>query len=131
MTQNATAEPQSALRAQRDPAISRGRPQQRISMDMKTEGICEMCGYHVGVRQKAHILAEGKKTQANVLMLCPTCHVMFDTHVKPKIFKTMIDAGLEGFPESWRKSIYEQAAEASAKALKKKEDTEPPGQPDA
>lgn len=79
-----------------------------------------MCGHHVGVRQRAHILAEGKKTEGNVLMLCPTCHVMFDTHVKPKVFKAMMEAGLTDFPESWRKSIYEQAAEASAEVLAKK-----------
>jgi hypothetical protein len=86
---------------------------------MKSAGICEMCGHHVAVRQKAHILADGKKTENNVLMLCPTCHIMFDTHVKPKVFKAMMEAGLQDFPESWRKSIYEQAAEASANALQK------------
>jgi predicted transcriptional regulator len=80
-----------------------------------------MCGHHVGVRQKAHIMAEEKKTEINVLMLFPTCHIMFDTHLKPKVFKAMIEAGLRGFPESWKKSVYEQAAEASAKALKRDE----------
>jgi len=83
-----------------------------------------MCGHHVGVRQKAHIMAEGGKTENNLLMLCPTCHIMFDTHVKPKVFKSMVDAGMKDFPESWKKSIYEQAAEASAKALKRKRVTE-------
>jgi hypothetical protein len=78
---------------------------------MKSAGICEMCGHHVAVRQKAHIMAEARKTDSNVLMLCPTCHIMFDTHVKPKVFKA-----IAGLPESWKKSIYEQAAEASAKA---------------
>ena len=75
-----------------------------------------MCGHHVGLRQKAHILAEGKKTKDNILMLCPTCHIMFDTHIKPKIFKAMVGARRRSFPESWQKSIYEQAAEASAKS---------------
>jgi hypothetical protein len=83
---------------------------------MKTAGTCEMCGHHVGIRQKAHILAEGKKTKDNILMLCPTCHIMFDTHVKPKLFKAMVGAGLRDFPASWKKSIYEQAAESSAKS---------------
>ncbi len=92
---------------------------------MKTAGICEMCGHHVGVRQKAHILAEGKTTESNLLMLCPTCHIMFDTHVKPKIFRAMIEAGLKDFPRSWSKSIYEQAKEASAKAFKQRKGTEP------
>ncbi len=95
-------------------------------MNTNSAGICEMCGHHVGVRQRAHIMAEGRKAQDNVLMLCPTCHIMFDTHVKPKIFKAMIDAGIKDMPESWKKSIYDQAAEASMKArtLKKKMDTE-------
>lgn len=92
---------------------------------MKSDGVCEMCGHHVGVRQKAHILAEGKKIEDNVLMLCPTCHIMFDTHVKPKIFKAMLAAGLQEFPESWRRSIYEQAAEMSAKALQKNRKMDP------
>jgi hypothetical protein len=48
---------------------------------------------------------------------------MFDIHLKPKVFKAMIEAGLQGFPESWKESIYEQAAKASAKALKRKRDT--------
>ena len=78
-----------------------------------------MCGHNVAIRQKAHIFAEGKKSGANILMLCPTCHLMFDTHVKPKIFKALTEAGVKGFPLSWKKSIYEQAAEASAKAKAK------------
>jgi hypothetical protein len=96
---------------------------------MKSAGICEMCGHHVGVRQKAHIVAEGRKKGNNILMLCPTCHIMFDTHLKPKVFTALLEAGLQDLPESWKKSIYEQAAEASAKALGRnaltREDTEP------
>jgi len=68
-------------------------------------------------------MAEGKKTENNVLMLCPTCHIMFDTHIKPKVFKAIMGAGLQDFPESWKKSIYKQAAEASARALKRKRGT--------
>ena len=86
---------------------------------MKSEGICEMCGHHVAMRQKAHIVAEGKKKDINLLMLCPTCHIMFDTHIKPKVFKAILAAGKE-LPKSWQKSIYIQAKEASAEALKKK-----------
>ena len=74
-------------------------------------------------------MAEGKKTENNLLMLCPTCHIMFDTHVKPKVFKVMMEAGLQGFPESWKKSIYEQAAEASAQALRRKRAAEPAAAP--
>lgn len=88
---------------------------------MRSAGICEMCGHHVGVRQRAHIVAEGRKAGNNLLMLCPTCHIMFDTHVKPKVFMALIDAGFKDLPESWRKSIYEQAAEASALSRERKE----------
>lgn len=86
---------------------------------MKSTGICEMCGHHVAVRQKAHIVAESRKKGNNILMLCSTCHIMFDTHVKPKVFEALLDAGLQALPGSWKKSIYEQAAEASAVALRK------------
>jgi len=59
-----------------------------------SEGLCEMCGHYVSVRQKAHILAEGKKTGENLLMLCPSCHIMFDTHIKPKLFMALRKAGI-------------------------------------
>ena len=84
-----------------------------------SEGLCEMCGNYVSVRQKAHILAEGKKTGENLLMLCPGCHIMFDTHIKPKVFTALKKAGIN-LPFSWEKSIYHQAAEASQKAREKK-----------
>ncbi len=35
-----------------------------------TEGVCEMCGNYVGLRQKAHIVAEELKVKSNLLMLC-------------------------------------------------------------
>lgn len=85
-----------------------------------SEGLCEMCGHFVRIRQKAHIIAEGKKTGDNLLMLCPSCHIMFDTHVKPKVYKSLKQAGCENLPDSWEKSIYQQAAEASLAAKKKK-----------
>jgi hypothetical protein len=84
-----------------------------------SEGLCEMCGNYVSIRQKAHIVAEGKKTGENLLMLCPSCHIMFDTHIKPKVFTALKKAGIT-LPYSWEKSIYHQAAQASQKARKKK-----------
>ncbi len=89
-------------------------------MSKKTsEGFCEMCGNNVEIRQKAHIFAENKKIAGNVLMLCPTCHVRFDTHIKPKVFAAIKNSGLKYLPPSWAKSIYQQAAEASQAARKK------------
>jgi hypothetical protein len=45
---------------------------------------------------------------------------MFDTHIKPKVHKALVEAGVKNLPESWKKSIYQQAAEASLRAKKKK-----------
>ncbi|MGA7874545.1 MAG: hypothetical protein WCA08_02700 [Desulfoferrobacter sp.] len=45
---------------------------------------------------------------------------MFETHIKPKVLKALLEARLKDLPESWRKSLYEQAAEASAVALGRK-----------
>ena len=80
------------------------------------ENICEMCGHHVGILQKAHIVAEELKIKSNLLMLCPTCHVIFDTQLKPKLYKALSEAGYKKLPDSWKKSIYIQAAEKSPRA---------------
>ncbi len=85
-----------------------------------TAGNCELCGHHVSVRQKAHIVAEELKTEPNLLMLCPTYHIMFDTQVKPKVFKALRHAGVRGIPKSWETSIYDQAAAVSQVARSKK-----------
>ena len=79
----------------------------------KTEGICEMCGHSVGIRQRAHIAAEADASKANTLMLCPTCHVVFDTELKPRLYAALVRYGAKNLPASWGSSIYEQAAEAS------------------
>jgi hypothetical protein len=85
-----------------------------------SEGICEMCGHQVGVRQRAYIAAEGKKSGPNLLMLCPSCHIMFDTHLKPKVFKALKELGVKNLPKSWKTSIYDQAAEASKAARRRR-----------
>ncbi len=65
----------------------------------KGEGICELCGHHAEIHQKAHTLAKGKKSGGNLLMLCPTGSVIFDTHVKPKIYKALVEGEGKLFPE--------------------------------
>jgi hypothetical protein len=84
-----------------------------------SKGICEMCGHFVLFRQKAHIFAEGKKKDPNLLMLCPSCHINFDVHLKPKIFKALSLVKNVSLPASWSKSIYEQALDASKKTAAK------------
>lgn len=41
-------------------------------------------------------------------MLCPTCHIMLGTHVKPKLYNALTSSGIE-LSEVWSKSIYEPA----------------------
>jgi hypothetical protein len=101
--------------AKRLPSASRGTlyeiiPRIYYNKDVfmtKSEGICDMCGHFVILRQKAHIIAEGKKDKNNLLMLCPSCHIIFDTHLKPKIFNALKNYGIKDFPISWEKSIYQ------------------------
>jgi len=69
--------------------------------------ICEMCGHSVEILQEAHIVSEKGKSKTNILLLCPTCHLMFDTHLKPRIYKAMLSIGIN-LPKSWEKSIYKQ-----------------------
>lgn len=82
-------------------------------------GCCEMCGTHVDIRQKAHILAEAGTDPGNILALCPSCHVRLDTRLKPRLAAALRRAGVEGLPPSWGTSIYQQAATASAAAREK------------
>jgi len=85
-----------------------------------TDGLCDMCGHYVSMRQKAHIVAEGNKSKENLLMLCPSCHVIFDTKLKPKLFKSLLKNGVRNLPDSWQISIYQQAANASMKTKRRK-----------
>jgi hypothetical protein len=75
-----------------------------------------MCGHHVAIRQRAHIVAEAPKTGANLLLLCPSCHIVLDTKLKPAIRHALQHAGVRNLPKSWGRSIYQQAAIASANA---------------
>ena len=74
----------------------------------------------MAVRQRAHIVAEGPKTGPNLMMLCPTCHVMFDTHIKPKVCKALKNYGVQGLPAAWEISIYEMAGVKAAETMRAK-----------
>lgn len=87
---------------------------------MAPSGICEMCGHHVGLRQKAHIVTEATGARGNLLMLCPTCHVMFNTQLKPKLRAALVKHGVTGMPSSWAQSIYDQAGDALDRVLNRK-----------
>ena len=89
---------------------------------MKSAGICEMSGHQVGLRQKAHIVAGLDSSHENILMLCPSCHVIFDTVLKPKLWVALNKAGVKELPVSWETSIYIQAGAASAEARRTRQD---------
>ena len=85
-------------------------------IDERIEEFCEMCGRFVAIRQDSHIVSEKGRTRTNILKLCPSCHVMFDTRLKPRLYKALKEAGVNNLPESWAKSIYHQAIEAAMKS---------------
>ncbi|RZB29957.1 MAG: hypothetical protein SRB1_02237 [Desulfobacteraceae bacterium Eth-SRB1] len=89
-------------------------------LDERLENFCEMCGNYVAIRQNAHVVAESGRARINMLKLCPSCHVMFDTRLKPRLYEALKNAGVEKLPKSWQKSIYYQAFEASMKSPKRK-----------
>jgi hypothetical protein len=69
--------------------------------DARIEPFCEMCGRHNAFREEAHIIAEWELDWWNNLKLCPTCHRMFDIHLKPRLFAALEVHGAKGLPKSW------------------------------
>ena len=88
-------------------------------LDERLENFYEMCGNYAAIRQNAHIVAEGGRARINMLKLCPSCHVMFDTRLKPRLYEALKNAVVRNLPQSWTKSIYYQAFEASMKSPKR------------
>ena len=87
-------------------------------IDERIEPFCEMCGRFVAIREKAHIVSEKNRARVNILMLCPSCHRMLDTRLKPRLYEALRNYGTKNIPQSWKDSIYHQAFEAS---LRKKQ----------
>ena len=88
--------------------------------DERVEDFCEMCGKFVAVRQNAHIVGESGRGRINILKLCPTCHLMFDTRLKPRLYKALKAAGTTNLPDTWKTSSHHQAMEASLASPKRK-----------
>ena len=90
--------------------------QQELELiDERMEDFCEMCGRFVAIRQDSHVVAEKGRSRINILKLCPSCHVMFDHRLKPRLYEALQAAGVENLPKSWSISIYHQAIEARTK----------------
>jgi hypothetical protein len=88
-------------------------------IDERSEEFCEMCGKYVAIRQGANIVDENDRSRINILKLCPSCHNMFDTRLKPRLHNALKAVGVTNLPESWAKSIHIQAIEASWKSPKR------------
>ncbi len=71
------------------------------AIDERVEPFCEMCGRHVIMREAAHIVAEAGNARVNVLRLCPSCHRIFDSHLKRRIYKALKAYKVKGLPKSW------------------------------
>jgi hypothetical protein len=69
-------------------------------IDERIEPFCEMCGSFVAIREKAHIVAGKGRGRVNILMLCPTCHRMLDTRLKPRLYEALKNYGTKNLPES-------------------------------
>jgi len=86
-----------------------------------SKGICDMCGHFVIFREDAHIIEDMEKN-GNILELCPSCHHMFDHHLKRKIYEAVNKTTEYKLPHLWKKNPYQRAAEKSAEALKQSEE---------
>ena len=94
-------------------------------LDERLDNFCEMCGNYVAIRQDSHIVSESGRARVNILKLCPSCHVMFDTRLKPRLYQALSEYGVKekDLPSSWKKSIYYQAIEAAMKSTKRQKKT--------
>lgn len=75
-----------------------------------------MCGHFVAIRQKTRIVAERDKADPNILLTLPLLSVHARHAAEAKLLWALREYRASGLPESWEKSIYDQAAEASARA---------------
>lgn len=103
-------------KAEMIPEILRGQEHH----DERTTPYCEMCGQYTMLREKAHVCSEGDNCRENILMLCVSCHRMLDVHLKPRLYIALENYGAKNLPTSWKKSIYQQAYDASAKARRRR-----------
>lgn len=58
-------------------------------IDERLEYFCEMCGRYVAIRQDSHVVAEKGRSRINILKLCPSCQVMFDHRLKPRLYEAL------------------------------------------
>jgi len=88
-------------------------------IDERLEEFCEMCGKYVAIRQDSHIVSENVRSRINILKLCPSCHVMLDHRLKPRLYKALQEFGVTNLPKSWSISFHHQAIEERSKSPKR------------
>jgi hypothetical protein len=85
----------------------------KIVRDRKT-GLhypCVMCGITYPAPQAAHIIDEkewkgrhGGDKQINGIPLCPNCHWVFESILRPKLYVALDAFGTRDLPQSWKKN---------------------------
>ena len=73
---------------------------------------CVMCGACYPFPEAAHIIdktewrtsTDGCDRQVNGIPLCPSCHRIFEEHLRPYLFEALEAFGAKGLPESWKQS---------------------------
>ena len=72
---------------------------------------CVMCGRRYPLPDAVHIVdvkewkaRVGSDLQVNGIPLCPNCHRVFDEVLRTYLYRALQAFGVQGLPESWRKS---------------------------
>ena len=72
---------------------------------------CVMCGITYPAPQAAHIVDEkewklrhGGDKQLNGMPLCPNCHWVFESILRPRLYQALHAFGTKDLPESWKKN---------------------------
>ena len=72
---------------------------------------CVMCGKTYPLPDAVHIVDEkewksklGQDSKINGIPLCPNCHRVFDEVLRPYLHRALDKFGVNGLPNSWKKS---------------------------
>jgi len=64
---------------------------------------CVWCGWQSARRHACHIIDEGQDKDWNAISLCPNCHEVFESTIRPMLYKALKEYGATGLPVSWSK----------------------------
>jgi hypothetical protein len=70
---------------------------------MVAEKSCAWCGWKSARRHACHIIDEAPEREWNAISLCPNCHEIFESTIRPMLYKALKEHGATGLPASWSK----------------------------